>query len=388
MGSGKSRKIEVEAAKWSKLCGDVLQIVFERLSATDFDRAKAVCSAWRSASKESVRKRNRIPWLILFPYERSNGYSCRLLNPAETGLVYRSRKLGVEFTQSRCIATCGSWLLMYVRDPPKLYIFNPLTRERINLPPLDSRINDIIISPEDPSLMRDDLPSSREAALTEKVKDLSSDWGLAALWVDERSKDYIVLWSQSQCCLFFSKKGDNFWRMFPYVRFGLADLVYQGHRLYIYTQVFFIEMYDFSGDSPVAVTPCLYTYLPPPYLSDAFTTRTRIAVTPSGQVLMVRCHDIHNTTSCTFYVYKMNLVTEKWDHMPSLGDQALIFNLGITVPTKDIQGITPDSIYFSGPGFGTNYIFIFNLATRKVQPFIISSTRNKFFDARWFIPNV
>ncbi|XP_010477115.2 PREDICTED: F-box protein At2g05970-like [Camelina sativa] len=183
-------------------------------------------------------------------------------------------------------------------------------------------------------------------------------------------------------CPIYSKKGDEFWRMFPYLSTGVDDLVYKGHLLYIYTLVCFIEIYDFSGDSPLPVTSRPYACVPPRCLSShSYISATRIAVTTSGEVLMVRCCDINS-----FYVYKMNHATENWDHMASLGDQALIFDLGITVPAKDIQGIKPDSIYFSGRSFGTDHIFIFNLATRKVEPFM--SYTSKFFDARWFIPNI
>ncbi|ESQ42627.1 hypothetical protein EUTSA_v10013894mg [Eutrema salsugineum] len=361
----KRRKLEEPAANWSNLCRDVIQMVLERLSATDFDRAKVVCSAWRSASRESVRKQNRAPWLILFPYERSYGYSCGMSNPTEKGLFFRSRSLGVEFTQSRCIATCGSWLLMYVRHRPKLYILNPLTRERIVLPPMESRKYDPE-EEEDSRLWRlENTPSKRDLALTCEIRDLSSDTKQSCGLTREAK----ITW-----------KGDDFWKLFPYATTWWKDLVYKDHRLYVFTQLLSIEIYDFSGDSLVEVAPRPCAYLLPPYLYDSSTTR--IAVTPCGGLLLVRCYNNNS-----FYVYRMNHDTKLWDVMASLGDQALIFDLGITLPAKDVPGIKPDSIYFSGPGCGTKYISIFNLATRKVEPFVPSSTR-KFFDARWFIPNV
>ncbi|KAG2310815.1 hypothetical protein Bca4012_025322 [Brassica carinata] len=387
MRSPKLRKREEAAtANWSNLCLDVIQMVLEKLSATDFNRAKAVCSGWLSASRQSVRKQNQIPWLILFPYERSYGYSCRMLNPAEEGLVYRSRNLGVEFTQSRCIATCGSWLLMYLfRCQPKLYILNPLTRDRINLPPLESRKSDIIIfSPQEVRrFCHGDQQSRRERALTEEICDLSSKDEKSVLWVDERSKNYLVVWSYGGCCLFFSKKGDKVWRMFPYVGTnGLWDFVCKGLILYMYTRLSLIEIYDFSGDSPLALTHapffCSSRFFP------AFTIE-RLAVTTSGEALMVGIYNIHKTFR-SFCVYKKNHATNKWDEMASLGDQALILDLGITVSAKDVQGFKSNSIYFSGVSFGTSHIFIYSLATHKVEPFMAST--NKFFDARWFIPNV
>ncbi|KAG2284815.1 hypothetical protein Bca4012_048679 [Brassica carinata] len=373
------KREEAATAKWSNLCLDVMQMVLEKLSATDFNRAKAVCSGWLSASRQSVRKQNQTPWLILFPYERSYGYSCRMLNPGEKGLVYRSRNLGVEFTQSRCMATCGSWLLMYLvrGGRPKLYILNPLSRDRINLPPLESSKSDIIFSAK--RFCIGDQQPRRESALT----DLSSEWEKSVLWVEERSKNYLVVWSHGDC-LFFSKKGDNVWRMFHVRIIGLTDFVCKGLMLYMYIRLSFIEIYDFSGDSPVALTHPPYPFYRRPRFLSPFIIN-RIAVTTSGEALLVTIYNIHKT-SRTFYVYKMNHATNKWDEMASLGDQALIVDLGITVSAKDVQGFKSNSIYFSGVGFGTDHIFIYSLATRKVEPFMAST--NKFFDARWFIPNV
>ncbi|XP_010446170.1 PREDICTED: probable F-box protein At4g22060 [Camelina sativa] len=260
---------------------------------------------------------------------------------------------------------------MFVHHQTKLYILNPLTRERINLPPLESLKSDDSSSQVD-----------LDRLLKKSLSDLMGYTEKAVLWVDERSKDYFVFWSRMPCPIFSKKGDDDFWNMFPYLSTGVIDLVYKGHLLYIYTLMCFIEIYDFSGDSPLPVTSRPYACIPPSCLSShSYISATRIAVTTSGEVLMVRCCDINS-----FYVYKMNHATETWDHMASLGDQALIFDLGITVPAKDIQGIKPDSIYFSGPSFGTHHIFIFNLATRKVEPFL--SYTSKFFDARWFIPNV
>ncbi|CAN6993940.1 unnamed protein product [Brassica oleracea var. botrytis] len=380
MRSPKLRKREEAAtAKWSNLCLDVIQMVLEKLSATDFNRAKAVCSGWLSASRQSVRKQNQTPWLILFPYERSYGYSCRMLNPGEKGLVYRSRNLGVEFTQSRCIAACGSWLLMYLvrGGRPKLYILNPLSRDRINLPPLESCKSDNIFSAK--RFCIGDQQPRRESVLT----DLSSEWEKSVLWVEERCKNYLVVWSHG-ARLFFSKKGDNVWRMFHVRIIGLTDFVCKGLMLYMYIRLSFIDIYDFSGDSPVALTHPPYPFYRRPRFLSPFIIN-RIAVTTSGEALLVTIYNIHKT-SRTFYVYKMNHATNKWDEMASLGDQALILDLGITVSAKDVQGFKSNSIYCSGVGFGTDHIFIYSLATRKVEPFMAST--NKFFDARWFIPNV
>lgn len=134
MGRSK-KKANRGIPNWSELCPDLLRCVFERLSFTDLNRAKSVCSTWHCASRGCVPKRNQIPWLILFPREddNNNKSSCVLFIPDDRERVYKTRDLGVDFVRSCCLATYGSWLLMM--DPMwNLNILNPLTGERIDLP--------------------------------------------------------------------------------------------------------------------------------------------------------------------------------------------------------------------------------------------------------------
>ncbi|KAH0937497.1 hypothetical protein HID58_004958 [Brassica napus] len=105
--------------------------------------------------------------------------------------------------------------------------------------------------------------------------------------------------------------------MYPYVGInGLRDFVCQALMLYMYTRLSFIEIYDFSGDSHVVLTHPPYPfYYPPRFLSPFIINR--LVVTTSGEALMVRIYNIHKT-SCTFYVFKKNHATNKWDEMASL----------------------------------------------------------------------
>ncbi|KAL9287189.1 putative F-box protein [Arabidopsis thaliana] len=111
--------------KWSELCPDLLRSIFEQLSFTNLNRAKLVCRSWNSASRGCVPKRNQIPWLILFPQKSENNSSnnCVLFVPDDNDKVYKTRDLGVDFAQSICLATYGSWLLMF-NHLRNLYILN------------------------------------------------------------------------------------------------------------------------------------------------------------------------------------------------------------------------------------------------------------------------
>lgn len=180
--------------KWSELCPDLLRCVFERLSFTDMNRVKSVCSSWHSASRGCVPKRNQIPWLILFPGDddenvnkNKNKSSCVLFIPDDRDKVYKTRDLGVKFVRSCCLATYGNWLLM-MDSRWNLNILNPLTGERI-----------------------DDLPRT-EAFVPNICRPLLKS-NVACLWVDEKSRDYLVVWRMSMLpFLVFTKKGNNRWR--------------------------------------------------------------------------------------------------------------------------------------------------------------------------------
>ncbi|KAH0939291.1 LOW QUALITY PROTEIN: hypothetical protein HID58_006752 [Brassica napus] len=299
---------------WSELCPDMLRCVYERLSFTDLIRAKSVCSSWHSASRGFLPKRNQNPWLILFPSNGShdsNG-TCLFFVPEDKDKVYKTRDLGVDFARIRCLATYGSWLLM--KDNLwNLNVLNPLTGERIDLPALTE--------PVVPERFRPMLKSS-----------------LACLWIDEKTKDYLVVWTMEHF-LVFTKRGINKWRGFSsnYVggTTGYVQMVYdhKAQKLYAHRLCYGdIKIWCFCGDDE------------PQEVFEA-------------------------ESACLTG-----------------------FNMGITVVAKDIPGIKRNSIYFSGVGDGRedpDNIFVFDLATQNIQrlPQCVFSPIH-FSDARWFFPGL
>ncbi|CAA7038632.1 unnamed protein product [Microthlaspi erraticum] len=361
------------SVNWSELCPDLLRRVFERLSFTVLNRAKSVCSSWHSASKGCIPNRNQIPWLIIFPNKsnKSNTGSCVLFVPEDKDKVYKTRDLGVEFAKSRCLMTCGSWLLMSCprRD---VYMINPLTGERIDLPN------------------------------TGKLRD-SLKWEKACFWIDNETKDYIVIWRMAGCSMFIKKGDDNKWHEFPLSSWR-EDMIFnpKNQKLYLYHPNNHINIWDFSGDKPLQEDGshldsfCFNHYDFPNYIDEESEEElywekllhdtTRIAVTVSGQVLMV-ASIMFSCKTWHFRVYKRDLVQSRWVKLDSLGNQALIYDMGITVVAKGIPGIKRNSIYFSGRD-DPDQIFVYHLSTQKMQtlpPHVFSSVH--FSHARWFLPS-
>ncbi|KAJ4871618.1 F-box protein [Raphanus sativus] len=84
------------------------------------------------------------------------------------------------------------------------------------------------------------------------------------------------------------------------------------------------------------------------YLKEYVDSRLYIAVsTVSRQVLKV-VNVLQKSKRWLFLVYKMHPVELTWEVVDSLGDEALIIDMGITVVAKDVPEIKRNSIYFSG----------------------------------------
>ncbi|KFK28383.1 hypothetical protein AALP_AA8G507900 [Arabis alpina] len=352
---------------WSNLPVDILLLIFERLGFADFERAKSVCSPWQSASRQS-QPNNQIPWMILFP--KDNNY-CLLLNPEEKDKVYKTQDLGTDFTRSLCVATYRSWLLMVDDFQHNFYIVDLLTRERINLPSLKS-----------------------EFGLTSPV-----------FWIDEKTKDYLVIEKLNEETAISLKNGDNSWKQIPElsVIYECFNMVYKDHKLYCldYNK---LHIFDYSGEIPlqvfrIGVRRCVTRRFPirmrlpgiPRELQIVRWT-DNIVVTVRGDVLIVRGIRPSILEKWSFEIYKMDSSKKtKWDKIHSLGDESILLDLGITVLAKDIKGIKRNSIYFNGYcsiyEYDQNDIFIYNLDTKKVeQPQQFVSSSIPCSNARWFLP--
>lgn len=176
---------------WSELVPDVLSLVYKRLSFRDFARARAVCSSWYSVSRSSSPRENHVPWLI-FKQDRN----WQLFNPGE-GKFYITQIDHFGFADCRSLATCGSWVLV-TDDKAYLYIFNPFTLEIVRLPPLQSYGPSVHKILGNYSFHFDYVFGQRRSVRVDT----------AVLWVDERTKDYLVAWtSRSSDRLRFCMKG-------------------------------------------------------------------------------------------------------------------------------------------------------------------------------------
>ncbi|KAL1201731.1 putative F-box protein [Cardamine amara subsp. amara] len=371
---------------WSELTLDLLNLVLERLSFANFQRAKSVCSSWYSASRQCVPK-SQIPWLLLFP-ENNNENSCTLFNPEEKEKLYKTQDFGVEFTKSGCIATYGSWFLM--QDPQyNLYIMNIFTRERIDLPSVESQLGMVKVERTMQNWFRILNYHNGSRFL---FSGMGMDVRSPVFWIDDKTKDYVVIWGLGSWSLVYSKKGDKLWNQIPDISDCLC-MIYKDHKLYFFSCENILTIIDFSREVPqqtfvsgMLLLLHVFDIATPDYSG---VVESKFVVTVTGDILKVE--KIRSARSKTynlrvFKVYSPGFL-EKHELINSLGDESVLFDQGITVLANDTNGVIRNSIYFSDYGKNTNDIFLFNLKTQKTKLLhTFDCSLGQFSRAQWFLP--
>ncbi|KAF8050595.1 hypothetical protein N665_1929s0002 [Sinapis alba] len=344
---------------WSELPHDLLNMVFKRFGFVDFQRAKSVCSSWLSASKQSVPKNNHTLWLILFP-EDDNKH-CKLFNPEEQERLYKTQDTGLDFSKSVCKAIYGTWLLMQ-HLYYNLYIVNLFTKERIILPSMESKLG---------------MPKEKRTKPKNRI--VSS-----LFWIDEKTKDYVVLCNVDNLRVVYSKKINNSWKQIPETSKCL-DMVYKDHKLYFLSYYGDFSIFDFYGEIPQQT---FHRQLEVESLhrgqisSRLSIVASKLVATVTGNVLMVQ--KIWRSISMTWDVKEHQLVN-------SLGNESMLFDQGITVLANETHGFIANSIYFCGcddEKDRNHDLFLFNLKTHKTElmhKFDFSSFQ--FSTAQWFLPS-
>ncbi|AEC06300.1 LL-diaminopimelate protein (DUF295) [Arabidopsis thaliana] len=345
---------------WSELPPDLLGSIFHRLSFTDFHRAKIVCWNWNLSSKLTVPKKIRSPWLMLFPEGDNEDGSVLLFNPEEEEKIYKTKRY---FSGIRFLANSGKWFLL-IDSLFNLYIIDVFSENKIDLLPLEESLLD-----------------------KEESEDLT---GL--LWVDEKTAEYVVVlfFNFPSGNVGFCKKGDDHYTKIPlhcgvpWRLQGLIDAVLLGYRLYIRTELSYIRILDLSTQQGFED---VNKYEPFQVFSS--TQDCSIAVTTRGEVLLVKSI-LDNTTIGShrrFCIFK-NIDYNPQEEVDSLGDEALLLNLGILLPS-----IAPNSIYFTRHGriyhkehFNLD-LCVFNLETKTLKRFP-SLANMKLKDAQWFFPGI
>ncbi|CAN7109587.1 F-box protein At5g25290 [Brassica rapa] len=352
---------------------------------------KRSCSSpdLRPSSKRTIPQSSGSPGVMLFPKDGG----CVLYNPKEGTF---QRKLG-DFSGCRFLANSGNWLLL-LDSGSNLYIVDAFSEKKMRLPSLESidSADCIVKCVGDRKFIRQDSDSI--------FSDLSADVVRGLLWVSESGKEYVVVWLfdlPGHSYMSFCKNGDTHYTDIPLFHHqdlhwldGLSEMVLWGTRLYLSTNRRYVRVLDLSG--PQGFFKDITDGIPFPMLSADMSCDSSIAVTTSGQVLLVESDPCNRTC---FRLYKKNPDIENPDlfghtvtEVDSLNGEALLLDLGYTVPANKALGIEPDSIYFTrhyrpcqcaSPDLD---ICVFNLATKSLDRYP-DLDKMDLIDARWFLPS-
>ncbi|KAG7575860.1 hypothetical protein ISN45_Aa03g003120 [Arabidopsis thaliana x Arabidopsis arenosa] len=286
---------------------------------------------------------------------------------------------------SRCLTSSGSWFLM-LDDKLDFHLLNLFTREMIPLPPLESidgfpmellRMGD---SKAWVTLSYKNKANSCGIKITSyTVTHLRIDNFKAVLWVDEESRDYLVVWKLDDVFA-YHKKGDddnNSWKVIqPLKNQQYVDMVCKESKLYVLSDTR-VTVLDFSHDDSPPIKCASFKSLDYPYWSHD----KNLVVTLSGQVLIVTSERFSYSDRRFFDVYKMDPESLEWSVINSIGDEALLFDLGITFAAKD--GAMENCIYFY-----TYQLCEYHIKTKKVVqvcPPRSATSPMSFNSARWFL---
>ncbi|CAN8324983.1 unnamed protein product [Cochlearia groenlandica] len=194
----------------------------------------------------------------------------------------------------------------------------------------------------------------------------------------------LVVWNTSMA-LVYTKKGDITWRIMQ-VEIGLKyrQIICnrKDQKVYLYIDGY-ICVWDLSGDIPRSISAWRTA-------DNCYPTnfkRINIATTISGDLLQIDCAG--KRSKWRFHIHKFDFPNERWVKIDSLGDEALILDMGLTVVAKDIPWMKRNTVYFSGLGNTSNdCIFVYDLTTQTVERCLPQSifTSMRFSYARWFLP--
>ncbi|XP_010451746.1 PREDICTED: probable F-box protein At4g22165 [Camelina sativa] len=402
------KQLRNSSRSWSELPSDLFNSVFERLGFADSRRVESVCRSWYSAARRCLAKK-QIPWLFLLPDEDDNidNHWCMLFNPEEEGKLHRMRAEVFIFAKSYCLATCGNWFLM-IDHWSDLYILNLFTNEWIYLPPVESQLGTTKLERNSEGGFC--ISNGNDHPFPMRFEGIKDIMHSPVFWIDEQTKEYVVVWGLGHwCSVVYSKKGDAFWNQLqiPLGSSCSSQMVYKDHKLYYFrfrNNYFgdtsgYIKIFDFSREIPQETFHCgvtfgtsLLDYQP----SDSWRIRaTKIVVTVTGDVLKVEqlVKFGQRVQLWSFRVYKAGFFNKYDEQVDSLGDEAMLFDLGITVlASDDIVGFKRNSIYYNVTCYenNTTQICVFNLETQEMEEPLhkfVCSSEQQLARARWFLPS-
>lgn len=347
---------ESTTVDWSDLQPELLQTVATNLpTLADYIRFRTVCHNWRRAAPISPTYLPReFPWLML-PLIRSSNRR-RFFNPLNSDL---HRLTLPEASNSRRRAGSSFGWLVLIDESPSIFLINPLTRDRITLPPLSSF----------PNVTNFDFYSiGREYTVRSPGNDFSF-YSLKEMR-DTFIKKVIISHSPYADPNFYAiailnrhetvgycKNGYNSWRIIDEAQSYSEDVIYFNGAFYAVDKFGSIAICDFNnGDLPVV------KYI---HVEQQIDGDIKYLVDAMGDLLLVSRYldfeiDIQYYVevckTVRFSVFRFDWNAQKWESLASLDDKVLLLgeNSSLALMASDYMGCRGNRIYFTDDYSGSN----------------------------------
>ncbi|XP_059654240.1 putative F-box protein At4g17565 [Cornus florida] len=402
---------------WSDLPQELLELIMAHVTTTfDLLRCRGVCHSWRSAALNVISRAatTTIPLLLLYnkadlykspakllclgknttaEYWLSSprmkrlsfkdyGILCNVMYPEliksmegtrmadDEGIEEEVGSGGAVPKRTRCVATYRGWLLLYPFFESALYLFNPLSRMVVHLPPPPKRAMVF-----DPNELRFITSSNITEPTCMVYLYNTSSFDIAIYKLSDREWTPVFTTNYAPVCVVFYN--GNFYSVdeFGVLRRFLFDKCYSNYK----------EEVISNG-------------------TGKFTSRFRYLVESwSGELLMVAKsfdHYYHRDDgefkmrTKLFEIFKLNWSNGEWEEMTNFGDQALFLahNDSKFVSVRYNSKYKPNSIYFiddiraNANSFNKDF-GVYDLANHKVEPLnLCHDQMQERAYHRWFQP--
>ncbi|XP_057796988.1 F-box protein SKIP23-like [Salvia miltiorrhiza] len=340
---------------WSDLPPELLQTVATNLPAlADYIRFRAVCHNWqRAAPISSPYIPREFPWLML-PLNRSSNRR-GFFNP----LTNNHHRLTLpEASHSRRRAGSSFGWLVLIDESPSIFLINPLTRDRISLPPLSSFPNVTnfdfysigreytVRSPEN-DLNFYSLKEMRDAFIKKVILSHSpyDNPNFFAFAILNRHEN-----------LAYCKNGHESWRIIDGAQTYSEDVIYFNGSFYAVDKFGSIAICELDGDSPVVKFINVEQQIDGDmkYLVDAMGDLLLVARYLDFEIEIEYYVEVCKTVK--FRVFRFDWNDHKWEDLASLDDKVLHLgeNSSLALLASDFRGCRGNMIYFTDDYSGTN----------------------------------
>ncbi|KAL0314498.1 UNVERIFIED_CONTAM: F-box protein SKIP23 [Sesamum angustifolium] len=352
-----SSQLMSNSVDWADLPPELLQTIAANLQTlADYIRFRAVCQNWRLAAPITPRQLPReFPWLML-PLSRSSNRR-GFFNPL-TGNLHRLTLPEASHSRRRAGSSHG-WLIL-IDESPSIFLINPLTRDKITLPPLSAFPNVTkfdfysigreytIRSPENDYYycnlkeMRDSF--IKKVILSHSPYDESNFFAFSILNRHEN--------------LAYCKNGHDSWKIIDEARSYGEDVIYFGDAFYAVDKFGSIAICDVNyGDMPMVKHI---------NVGQQIDGDMQYLVGAMGDLLLVSRyldfeidieHYLEVCKTVKFRVYRFDWNAQKWESMASLDDKVVFLgeNSSLALLASDYPGCKGNRIYFTDDYSGTNY---------------------------------